>query len=205
MVNIVEANVSIIRGVQRLVHFFVRFGRVLSATPSQCRSMGVFRFALYASTTLYYRYRHHRSTVLTSKLDVYIALLFYSRRFGVVVTPLTFDTIARWNPTIFLIRSSGSNCGMIKIIWYFVYCRVDVGEDMIFQRGIKLYILCFIVKETFNSLSFYEIVLDYCYSSRNTPNLRRNIRTCIWRIHCQNLQSMLRFSHNIFMNLIIMI
>lgn len=137
MVNIVEANVSIIRDIQRLVHSFVRFGHVLSATPSQCCSMGVFRFALYASTTLYYRYRHHRSTVLTSKLD--IALLFYSRRFGVVVTPVTFDTIARWNPTIFLIRSSGSNCGMIKIIWYFVYCRVDVGEDMNFQHGIKLY------------------------------------------------------------------
>lgn len=181
MVNIVEANVSIIRGIQRLVHFFVRSGRVLSATPSQCCSMGVFRFALYASTTLYYRYRHHRSTVLTSKLDAYIALLFYSRRFGVVVTPVTFDTIARWNPTIFLIRSSGSNCGMIKIIWYFVYCRVDVGEDMNFQRGIKFVLLLF--------TQYSEFKKKHAHVHMEDPLSK----------------STLQFSHNIFMNLIIII
>lgn len=43
---------------------------------------------------------------------------FYSRRSGVVVTPLTFRAIARSELTISLIRSYTGNCSVIKIISY---------------------------------------------------------------------------------------
>lgn len=61
--------------------FFPYSKRFIRDTLAALCSTGVFRFALYTGTALYYRYRHHRGAVSTSKHAMYVALLFYSRRF----------------------------------------------------------------------------------------------------------------------------
>ena len=78
--------------------FFFAFVCFIRDTLEASRPTRVFRFVLYAGTTLYYRYRHHRGAVLTSKPDVHVVALLFHTRLVVVVISATFDTIARRIP-----------------------------------------------------------------------------------------------------------